>query len=418
MTTKRYMKIPKGTPFYSFTYNLPDLLNETPKPTAREMVVEYREANWFGRNMNSPKMVAWSTESKIAFAKDVILDVPSPVRKEAVRSTEPTLRQRMVKGSQWQLTGSVNVTKEVMGIRTRDDGSTYRWPEPAFDYAIPAGTPFAVTGKFKTYGPGWASGLFVPIKFGKTETLVEFKAFKDKVEQVGDTVVEHQFVIWDKAEQKYYGGYDYDYNSPSTSKITYDAKLTKAKKFKRLADVRVHCLIQSGYYDHLPESWGSVPEWMCGGKMFDVPDTWEIVKLNKATKQEVERIELIDTFNRSWKLRTLTVKYNSAVRAVYSDLEKKGKLGEYSAMMMFAKPRDEKWGYWADELTDAEKNEVTALMNRYSGSEVKIQKTNTGFAVAVKDASTATMIYLTYVGSLKSVIIDFETMEEVVAQKA
>lgn len=417
MDTKRYMKIPKGTPFYRFTYNLPNLLKETPALTTRELVVEYQVANWFGRNQGGPKMVTWSNQAKVAFAKDVILDVLAPVRKEPVRSNEPTLRQRMVKGSQWQLTGSVDVTKEVSGIKTRRDGSTYRWPEPAFDYAIPVGTPFAVTGKFKTYGRGWTKGLFVPIKFGNTETLVEFKQFKDKVVQVGDTVVEHQFVIWDKAEQKYYGNYDYDYNNPSASTLRYDAKLTKAKKFKRLADVRVHCLIQSGYYDDLPESWGSVPEWMCGRKMFDVPDTWEIVKLNKATKQEVERIELIDTFNRSWKLRALTVKYNSAVRAVYSDLEKKGKLGEYSAMMMFAKPRDEKWGYWADELTDAEKDEVTALMNRYSGSDAKIQKTNTGFAVAVKDASTATMIYLTYVGSLKSVIIDFETMEEVVTQK-
>jgi hypothetical protein len=429
MEAKRFMKIPKGTPLYEYNYSYLRDLSVAPFTLAkRDMVVEcpslhHIDAAVYGNvptyEHMQTKLVTWSTHDRCALLKDVIMDVPEPARKAAVRSTEPTLRQRMIKGSQWKLTAPANVMKAVAVNKPNGRGGFYRDLDAVFDYAIPAGTVVTVTGKFRTYGCCYISnnGMFVPVKVGKSQPIyVEFKELNQNPEQIGETAVEHQFVIWDKEQQKYYTGFEYGYyDEGASSKVGYDTKLSKAKKFKRLADVRVHCLIQSGYYYDLPESWGSVPEWMHSNKQFDIPESWEIVKLEKLSKKEVERIELIDTFKRSWKLRALTVKYSSAVRAVYSDLEKKGKLGEYSAMMMFAKPREDNH-YWVDELTAEEEAEIVALMGRYNGGEVKIQKTSTGFAVAVKDAPTATMIYLTYAGSLQSVIIDFETMDEVIAK--
>ena len=199
--------------------------------------------------------------------------------------------------------------------------------------------------------------------------------------------------------------------------LEYSEKLSKAKKFNRLSDVRTHALVQSGYYDDLPSAWGDVPDWMCGSKSFDIPDTWEIVKIDKLTKDEMDRVELIDTFKRSWRLRELTVKYGSAVRQVYSDLEKKGKLAEYSAMMYFSVKDNDKYRY-DYELTEEEKAGVQEMIDRFDKTDLKAHKTKTGFAIAVKDDGTAAMARLMYTGKLDCGIVNFSTMREVVVQVA
>ena len=332
----------------------------------------------------------------------------APVRKERAEPAkrEPTLRQRMVPKTKWKLTKDAKLVKK---------GPAYR--ELIDDGVIPAGTIVEVVDKFTTYGPGYTDGLWVSLAFpGWKSRQVEFSEINQNPEQVGVVEPVPVFVIQDKVTKQYYAGYDYQSSSDLTHwvyKLNYSEKLTKAKKFNRLADVRTHVLVQSGYYDDLPAAWGDVPDWMCGSKSFDIPDTWEIVKIDKLTKDEMKRIELIDTFNRSWRLRELTVKYGSAVRQVYSDLEKKGKLGEYSAMMYFSIRDNDKYRY-DYELTEEEKAGVQEMIERFDKTELKAHKTKTGFAVAVKDDGTAAMARLMYTGKLDCGIVNFTTMQEVV----
>jgi len=427
---KRYIKVPKGTIVYD-AGDTWDIHPQTDKngPSTRDMIVEfygYASPNYEQRLAQMPKIVVWSKGKKYCLDSDVEHNVEPPVRKEPETRKPPkvTLRQRIVKGSKWKLTAPATVIKPGNPV-TKHGHSGVSWLEysPVPDYDLPIGTEIEVTSKTSTAvqfdQPQWCyfNGVWVPIKVAGSKDIiwVEFKELNKNPEPVGEAVVEYLFVIQDKKTKKYYGGWEWPSEGFCGSCLQYADKITKAKKFKRLADVRVHALIQSGYYDNLPESWGSVPEWMCGRKLFDIPKTWEIVKLNKVTKEEISRIELLDTFNRSWKLRALTVKFSSAVRAVYSDLDKKGKLGEYSAMMMFGHKREE-GQYWVEELEDEEKDEVNALLARFAG-DAKICKTNSGFAVAVKDAMTTTMIRLAYAGTLDCVMIDFETMEEIVNTK-
>lgn len=330
----------------------------------------------------------------------------------------PSLRQRMVKGTKWKLTAdaALSSSKQITYKDERGFPCVDQILEPRG--VLPAGTEITITGKARAEapGPGWYyKGIWFPVTVNGVEDFVEFKELNKNPEQIGEAEAVPEFVIWDTEKQAYYTGHEYKKNAQyrTDSEITYDAKLSKAKKFKRLADVRAHALVQSGYYYDLPESWGSVPEWMLNSKTFNVPDTWEIVKYDKLSKKEIERIELVTTYKRSWKLRDLTVKYSSAVRQVYSELDKKKKLGDYSAVMMFKKAKDCGNGYWAEELLPTEVADINNLMGRF-GDDVKIQKNTVGFAVAVKDAMTATMIRLAYMGELECVIIDFATMDEVV----
>jgi hypothetical protein len=343
----------------------------------------------------------------------------APVRKapdpaKAAIPKAPTLRMRMVKGTKWKLTSDANIMKSVQ--LPPPPGANVRWVRGlAVDSVLPIGTVIEII-KFQSYGPGYEHGVWVHIQVGTKSHLVEYKQINQNPEQVGEAEVIPVFYIWDTAEKKYYSGYDWDRGQPNT--ITYADKLSKAKSFKMLNLVRTHALIQSGYYDDLPEAWGSIPDWMQRGKAFDIPDTWEIVKIDKLTKKEIERIELVDTFKRTWKLRSLTIKYGSAVRAVYSALEKKDQLKDFSAMLAFSLGKDKDGWFLDDDIPEDEKDAVKELLKQFDKKDIKVHKSAKGFAVAAKDADTAMMVKLAYSGNLECALIDFNTMGEVVANGA
>lgn len=295
---------------------------------------------------------------------------------------------------------------------------------------IPAGTEFTITGKAKKLShpkdaaeSSWydVQNAF-PVEFasgGKKFKSWVFYKLIEHVEMVKGPEVVPEFALLDTATNKFYTGnpYGYDVNKGMWTDLglSYSDRYTKAKKFKRLSDVRAHLLIQSGYYDDLHESWGSVPDWMCQSKAFDVPDSWIIVKYDKLTKVELERIEALDTFNRAWKLRDLTVKYGSAVRKLYGDLDKKGEIDKWSAAMFYVgKKEDTTWNsIWYEEFSDEKKKEFKDLAKQFDKDTAKLVLGKTSVAIAIKDVETAVMLKLTMDAS-DWLLVDFKTMTEVV----
>ena len=434
-----FVSIPKGVEFHKprSKYSSPDPTRDEKGLTTREAVVRVADVQYIlhdsetvdvseayyqcfpgGGGENRTRMVArrkvigyyvsWADgkyvhESLVTKADEPVRKAPDPAKANEVKA--PTLRMRMVKGTKWKLTKDAKLVK----------ANGYK--DPVDDGVIPAGTEIEIVDKFTTYGPSYSDGLWVPIKYpGYKQRLVLFNELNQDPEQVGEAEVIPVFYIWDTAEKKYYSGYEY--SRDGTGPITYADKLSKAKSFKMLNLVRTHALIQSGYYDNLPEGWGQIPDWMMTGKAFDIPETWEIVKIDKLTKKEIERIDLITTFKRTWKLRSLTVKYGSAVRAVYSALEKKGDLDKFSAMLAFSLGKDKDGYFRDDEIPEAEKDAIKELLTQFDKKDIKIHKSQSGFAVGAKDAMTAMMVKLAYTGDLECALIDFTTMGEVVANGA
>lgn len=434
--TDDFVEIPKGTE-YRDVYGRDVKL--TTRKTIAKVIVREQQTHWkdgvqvyfTGTGVTSVHN-GWQAEwaGKLTDIKNVV-KVDPPKEKEV--SKEPTFRQRLVAKTSWKVTTPFPVYSTHV---VQQSGGTHTWTsrELLLLGDLPLDTEFTITDKASTGYPGVYSeesrGVWYPVIF-TSDHQVNGVSVKDKkswlrlsdingnLEQVGQAEPVPVFVIWDTAKQAYYSGWDsgYDYTKrvATDGGVKYEAKLTKAKKFNRLNDARVHALVQSGYYDDLPAFWGDVPEWMCGGKLFDIPDTWEIIKIDKLTKTVMERIDLITTFKRTWKLRALTIKYGSAVRAVYSDLEKKGKLGEYQAMMVFTKKKDDDEWYWNYELTDEEKADIKDMADRFDKKDIKSHKSNIGFAAAVKDIDTAIMVKLMYSGTLTCSLIDFSKMDEAVA---
>lgn len=370
------------------------------------------------------------SKSRFVRVSDVTV-VPSPVVKP--KEVKVTNYQKMQPNSVWK-----------SDVDLQPIQYDYNWYGPQGHTVtetkltpIPAGTHFTIMGKAKQqFHPGdskesnedpWrkCQNAF-PIEFvsatGKKVSHWVFYKLIENAEMVKGPEAVPEFVLLDTATNKFYTGNPYGYDVAqgmwTNSGLSYSDRYAKAKKFKRLSDVRAHLLIQSGYYYDLHESWGSVPDWMCQSKSFDVPDTWIIVKYDKLTKIEMERIEALDTFNRAWKLRDLTVKYGSAVRKLYSDLDKKGEIDKWSAAMFYVgKKEDTTWNsIWYEEFSDERKKEFKDMAKQFDKDAAKLVLGKTSVAIAIKDVETAVMMKL-ILDMSEWLLVDFKTMATVVGDE-
>jgi hypothetical protein len=347
----------------------------------------------------------WGDVKRVRIENAIKGVVPEP-KPEKVKV--PTVRDYMIPNSKWQITGDLDVKDLV------------RRPNYAFENVLyttlHAGDLITITGKFRR--ALLENNLIIPVKLPDGTThFIAYDELKDVVKQIGEVEIIPEYFIYDTLAQKYYSGSEYHGGlNGRNDTLTYVEKLSKARKFKRLGDVRAHALVQSGYYDGLPGA-ENLPDWMRGGKAFNVPDTWEIHEINKLTKLVVRKIELVDTFKRTWSLRGLTLKYGSAVRAVFSDLDKKNQLDEFSAVLVFAKRKSNNQYYDDFELNDKEKEEIAEAISNIDKKELKSSKSYGAHAFAIKDSSTGIMIRLTYSGDLECKVIDLHLMAEVVGEE-
>lgn len=414
-----YFKITKGTDvlkserYHHYTVEKTSL-SQTRSVSGAKFVPSYNaELNKkifenFGATTADEILVWYDSKGVRYYVKksDVEMLAEAPVRAARKEPTQPrkvAFKDTLVKKSQWKLTKDVPLYRDKPGTRYRqEDGAEI------FNHLL-TGSIITIDDRLtwsRIYNINTA--LWIHASSGGKKYAIRVEDLNGAVEQHGEPVVEELFLIVNKDTGQFYSGSEYCATGDDT--VQYSDKLSKAKKFKRLADVRAHALIMSGYYYDLPESWGAVPDWMCYSKSFDIPRNWVIKKYNKLTKEEIQEIELLDTFDRSWKLRALTIKFGSALRKVYSDLEKKNKLNEFPAVIYFRKPDTAK--YW-DELSPSDISEVRDSVAHLDKSSLKITESSQAMAVAMKDVSDAIAIRLSYTGELDVGVIDLKQMTEV-----
>lgn len=406
VTTGDYIFIPKGTEYYYSepsqypTESLLTAKDSTAKVTSVVKKFDYAKpvVEQFGLiAMHSYEhvgyYVSWGS-GKFADISNVTKTFEPIAKKASTTTPKQSLRQQLIPGTIWRATKEIKIMMSDSGLKVKESHS---WE---------IGTEFTVDGKFTTYGPGYAHGLWLPVKLdGDVKaTLLQLSDLKDSIELVKGVAPVEVFYIYDTATKQYYAGSSFiNHNTDYT--IVYKPTPAGAKVFKRLADVRLHLLSMSGYYYDLPQSWGGVPEWMSGPKAFDIPETWVVHKVDKITKTPISTDELIDTFNKSWRFRQLTVKYGSAVRQLYSHLEKKKKLDNYSSIVTFI-PKGQ------DGLSQAEFDRIVESLSGFNKTQIMDLASKCQYAAATIDVQTAMMLKLSYTGDLDMVIIDLITMTE------
>ena len=195
-----YIKIPKGTTVNE--YGKGDIV--TKRDSIAQVTYVDQPYEWQGQNrITMPKVVLWANGNKRTELSNVT-EVPAPAPRKVPTETkakEPTLRQRMVKGTKWKLTEPAQVMKAAFVPVT---GQTYQTPTAVPDFILPAGTEITIAGKTTQYGPSHIYGVWVPLKASghAKELLIEFKELNKSPEQVGEAEAIPMFAIWDTKEQK------------------------------------------------------------------------------------------------------------------------------------------------------------------------------------------------------------------------
>ena len=284
--------------------------------------------------------------------------------------------------------------------------------------SVKAGEEFTVNGKFFTGydfdGFGFPA-LFRGKKFNFIYTAVEPVTEVISIPQV------KQYALRDRATGKFYGGLIDRYwasQAQGLAKAEMVDTFMKAKRFDDMNKLRLNVMGFTGYYDGLPGA-ENMPEWAGGSKVFDLPETWEVVEYDKTAKAEIQTIDIQPWYKRLWELRELTVRYGSPVRKLYNEIDKKGDLDKFPVMLAIRSPiEDTQWSsyvYHADELSDAD---VAGIEDMVSGlglkrTELRRAKDNFCMVVAFKDENTAFHAKFLYRGKMRLGVINTATLKEV-----
>jgi hypothetical protein len=217
---------------------------------------------------------------------------------------------------------------------------------------IPAGVEFTVTGKLSPeYGSSRrrksTNGLMVPVEVTKGILDAPPRAFKHEwgkgmvfpysqieaaVEplEVPETIV---YVLRDSETREFFGGWKLDAKGYQTEEPKMSKTFSGAKKYKTSAAVKASIRDFTGYNFDINDDGEYGPEWASGAKKIDLPETWEIVAIDKTTNTEKTTIEVQDWFKGLMRLRVLTQKHGSAVRAAYKKAEESA--DDYEAILLF-----------------------------------------------------------------------------------
>lgn len=473
------------------TYDYADLPHIRPKIECLKLDGRDPDAYWDKvREIISPDFpdevyVEWSNGKKRAKLSAVVLATDDEKSKRAEKATKgaktredapPTIRQQMVKGSKWRFTEDAEIMvwydNPAYNNFIRNYWDAYRKQHgaamggDALGAVKAAGIPphiaqsagkatkgreFTVSGKMhQSYVS--ANGLIVPCTFispdgTKKEHHLPFKEIEKRVEAV-DIPTVNIYVLRDTTTGKFYSKTNaiYDLMTKKTTdekgcsyiggsttcdealaNVKWEEKWSKAKQFDKLGVLRTFLLGLAGYFEGIQQEADYFVE-APDRKVFDIPTTWEIVKIEKLSKKEVSTLEIHDSLNASFRLRGLTVTYGSAVRSCYKALEKKGSADSYKGMIVFRSPlhidtgtynNGQEWrNEWREELEDhPEWVEAVDKAIKETGAKrgtFTRAKDVDSIAVAYPTVGEAVQLRLLYEGTMEVHVIDLDQMAEVV----
>lgn len=378
----------------------------------------------------------------------------------------------LTKNSKWKLTKEVPFYPV---LRT----TTYGW----YDYGntvsnAPVGTEFTVPMKRQTadisdrvwnrakkeYEFTWEKkGVFFDIEVNGVKGIVFFDDLKDSIE-VLEQPKDIAYVIKDTASGTYFKetiflGWKY-YNANEPQKIEIDnnyisklkssetvqkvdgvsllfsSTLLSGKVLKTLAQAKQKLMVICGYYNS-----SDATMLHCHAPLPSIPENWVLVAYDRTTKtEEVLDINCTEFIDHAFELQKLTTNYGSAVRDMYSKLEKKGELEKYKHFLIFT-PGDlkqkslteylnpenpliddcsEEMAYYGDQDLPGRyqiKKEEVKTVKELVHKDMKKSFKYDSICVAIEDKIEATELTFTYYGNLSSTLIDMSTLTEIVVPK-
>jgi hypothetical protein len=350
-------------------------------------------------------------------------------------TTKPTKVSQMINKSVWRFTEDTPIYKYSDGQTGPNFVTRYCNPQITKTQIIvaPKGEQFTVQGKSTTYYHDHTGMILTTlrtkwftIEINKVTYCVGYSDIQNTIEVV-DVPKVTVWVLRDKLTGEYYKCSNY--SRIGFGKCTIWPVMSKtystAKKAGDIGKLKSSILSFSGYFNDLPGS-ENMPDWLqgSGDEGFQMPDTWEAVEFDKATKQEIQTVDIQTWYKRTWSLRTLTVKYGSAVRKVFGTVEKKGEIDNIGSLLTFqtpivthttGPPPSRSLSYTSQNpITKEQESEITEIITQTGtkrGEYFRVKDDNS-MAIAFKNPNLAVMARLAYAGDLVVVAYNMKTMQE------
>lgn len=357
-----------------------------------------------------------------------------------------TVRQQMVKGSKWKVKTDFSTENHL--------GAEWKWvpaPTPTNPRAqdivqtkkkitdFKAGEILTVTGKTTNYPPSFHSevkGIFVPMEVEGRKGQGSFLLSEIQPHLELELAIEQEIFVFHSASLGYISSIPWQYEhyqslaewqktgedhipeeckvehleSLKTGGILFTDKLTKAMKKKRSQDTKQFLLSHSGYYDDIDTD-HIYYVFEPGGKKVDFPDDLEIQTLDKATKTVKETFKASEYLKGAFRLRPLTIKYGSSIRAVFKEMEEKGK--DFATLLMFQDTDEDITTY--DKSKPLEELKKDFKDQKFDKSTYIMKSDFRTVSFAFKNRNDALMFKLAYTGTLESRLVDSQTLDDVKA---
>lgn len=188
----------------------------------------------------------------------------------------------------------------------------------------------------------------------------------------------------------------------------------KFKKWKDAGKAKLWMLQLSGYMQDMEGS-PSFEYMGYDGPPANITSDFVIHKIDKVTKEIVEEIEFYEWLHRTMRLKPLVMKYGSAVKSVYSKLDKQGVVNDFSGIFFVDKGKDDDDEFNA--LTKEEKDQINDSLKRIDNDAYVKTLSKSQIAVALKDRSHAVMLRMTYSGDGVVKFIDLTESKELVGEE-
>jgi len=303
-------------------------------------------------------------------------------------------------------------------------------------YKIKAGTEIEIVGKltasgdYNYGGKKQSNGLVVPanvipgtgriehfskdkLVYVRAEVTLPYKQIENFVEAT-DIPEVLTYIIRDTKTGAYFGGWETEDNgryNRSTDTPKYSTTISGAKKYTNVSAVKASIRDMTGYNSGIENNENEEAYYVFAGgeKKIDLPEGWEIAVVNKATREiKGDPIDLQNWYKGLMRLRDLTVKYGSAVRAVFKKAESKG-----AEAILVLKTED---AFEDGDNADA-KERFRALEKSFAGKMfTHTGKASVAYAGSLDDAMLGKMMFRPKEGETAT-LLDFNTLEEIVGSE-
>jgi hypothetical protein len=330
---------------------------------------------------------------------------------------QKSLREQLVVGSVWKFTERTKLTNLKVNPEIIASWQSAIKPDIAVAASYPLtveetlaiaekGDQFTVIGKHKT--STFENKLISVINFNDNTFEVIINCLRDKVIKVSSPE-DHFYCLYDSISHRYFKkathippNYDLA-NNPSL-----------ARKYSKISQIKSAILSFTGYHAGMPTELG-IPEWLAGPKLFDLPESWEIVKVESNTLQVIETIDIQAWYRQTWRLREIAKKYGASVKKIFDLTENDESAGKFTGLLVFQRSRE--IYSWNDSiaLNSTDKKDIDNAINSASLDKEDYIRTvdKKSVVYAFKQPKMALMVKLVYTGKFKVVALDLNMLKEV-----